>query len=218
MSIEQTKFVVSEAARLLKKEIGYLSDLDAMTGDGDHGVTIGKLSDAIIDACGEVESDATLGELFDALFVKTMEVNGGCAGSLWAQMFSGISEVAADAKEVTPDLLRGFYRGALTGLYEISSAKAGEKTMLDALIPAAKAAELCPGGVCEILSAAAKAAGEGAEATRQMSARYGRAKHLKDSTGYLDPGAVSLSFFMQALARSCGQLNGREDREEPDAD
>ena len=125
-----------------------------------------------------------------------------CAGTLWAQMFSGVSEAATDAEQITPGLLRTLYQGALDGLREVSDAKLGEKTMLDALIPAVKAAEMCHGGCQEILEAAAQAAERGAEATRGMTAKYGRAKHLADSTSYLDPGAISLARFIRALAQS----------------
>lgn len=204
MNVEQVKAAISQAAATLQKEERYLSMLDAQTGDGDHGVTMGKISGAIINACADTLSEDTLGGLFDKIYTEVMKINGGSAGPLWAQMFSGIAETAGAARQLDRELLKKLYQGALEGLEVVSNAKAGEKTMKDALEPAAQAAKTCTGSGSDILEAAAKAAEQGAEATKNMIAKYGRAKYLKeDSLGYVDPGAVSVSVFLRALAQSC---------------
>lgn len=201
MNVQNLAIRFSKAAAVLAAKEQYLSSVDAETGDGDHGVTIAKIANAIMTACEQCNPNAAIGQLFDACYVEIMKVNGGSAGPLWAEMFSGMSEAAGDASELDGALLRRLYRGAVDGLNEISNAKPGEKTMKDALLPAAEAAERCEGSCGEIARAAAEAAERGAEKTRDMVAKFGRARYLKeDSIGHLDPGAVSVSIMLRALA------------------
>lgn len=203
MHVNQVKLLIAQASETLRSNETYLSSLDAETGDGDHGVTIAKIALSIADACTDTEDSADLCELFDNIYSSVMDVDGGSAGPLWAQMFCGISEALEGVgSNLSSDLLRQVYQFALDGLNEISNAKPGDKTMKDSLIPAAQAASSCPSDApADILAAAAEAAEAGAEATREMIAKYGRAKNLKDaSIGHLDPGAVSVAVMVRALS------------------
>ena len=90
---------------------------------------------------------------------------------------------------------------ALEELSALSKAKVGDKTMMDALIPATEAALACPGSEEEMLRAAAQAAAEGAEASRNFVSKFGRARSYGEATiGTPDAGAVSMSRFFAGLA------------------
>lgn len=198
--MDELKRAFLQAAKAVKARTDEFSQIDAETGDGDHGVTMAKICDAIVEVSGEQPGADTIGGYFDDLSMAIMQINGGSAGSLWAMMVEGIGEAAGDATEVDAVNLKEMFRGALTGIQTVSTAKQGEKTMLDALIPAMQAAQDTDGSVKEILSAAAKAAKEGAEQTRDMVAKFGRAKNLlEQSMGHLDAGAVSMAAMIEAL-------------------
>ena len=142
----------------------HLNALDAATGDGDHGATILKG----LRAAAEAETPG-------AAFRMTA---GGASGTIFSFVVDAL--MAADATSLPKALATAAARIA-----QIGGAKAGDKTMLDALIPASLAADA---------AGAALAARQGAEATRPMAARRGRARHVEGAgVGHLDPGAVSVA-------------------------
>lgn len=150
-----------------------LNALDAATGDGDHGATILKgLRVAAV-------SDDPPQKAF-------RKAAGGASGSLFAQVIAGL----ANATSGTP--LNDALSEAATKITTLGQAKAGDKTMLDALIPAA--AETTP-------RAAAHAAAKGRDATRDMAAKRGRAKHVEGAgVGHIDAGATSVAELLALYA------------------
>lgn len=200
MDVSKLKNIFESAAKELMRNEQLLSSIDAETGDGDHGITIAAIASAII----EVTEDNSINDeptFFGRIFDEIMMINGGSIGPIWATMFDGISEnvsanIYADGKFVYNTL-----EGALTGLKDVSDAKQGDKTLVDPLCAAIAAVEkLQKKTTKEAIAVAAGAAKEGAEATRNMSAKYGRAKNLPDKgLGHLDPGAVSFAIFIQGL-------------------
>lgn len=201
MTVQNVADLFAQAAALLQKEETRLCEIDAETGDGDHGVAIARVAEAIVRISRERELSG-LEEYFSAVSNAIMSINGGSCIPLWANMFDGMAQAAAELDDDPGEGIRQIFRGALEGVGFISDAVPGEKTMVDALEPAVSAAQACEGDICAILSTAAQAAALGAEKTRNMVARYGRAKNLKDdSRGHLDAGAVSVSIFIDALSR-----------------
>lgn len=183
------------AETLIENEI-YFSELDALTGDGDHGVTVAKIGQAIRSAA-QSEEEITPDEFFYRVFDAIMLINGGSIGPLWALMADGAAAAIQDAEPT----VQGILKGALQGLREVSSAQAGDKTLIDPLIAAISAVEQEPDTEKHLQTAAA-AAMAAAENTRTMEAKFGRAKNLPEKgIGYLDPGAVSLASFINALAQ-----------------
>lgn len=148
----------------------HLNALDAATGDGDHGATILKGLRAAAAAP-------------DAPGLAFRNAAGGASGTIFSFVVDALTG---------PDALSAALTKAAARIAQIGGAKAGDKTMLDALIPAAAAADA---------AAAARAARTGAEATRVMQARRGRARHVEGKgLGHLDPGAVSVAEILELNA------------------
>ena len=105
------------------------------------------------------------------------------------------------ANAIDSEGLKAMLEGCLAAMEDITTARIGDKTMMDALIPATEAALACPGSEEEILRAAAQAAAEGAEASRNFVSKFGRARSYGEATiGTPDAGAVSMSRFFAGLA------------------
>lgn len=190
----------SKAASALKENAEMLSKLDAQTGDGDHGVTIARMAQIMEDAVENWQAGTSVKDFLDNLGWHLMNANGGSAGPLWGTMVGGMAEGAGDG-DTDAKALKQIFQCALVAMGDITSARLGEKTMMDALIPACAAAEACQGSPKDIFIAAAKAAEEGAEKTKAYIARFGRAKNLKEKAiGHKDPGAVSLAILLKNLA------------------
>ena len=202
MSMEKTRQAFIQASKMLVEKETELSDLDAKTGDGDHGVTAAKIGKAIIRAAEQYEGEE-ISEFFYCIFDEIMMVNGGSVAPLWALMADGAAQAFADETKKDVPAVRKAFEGALMGIREVSKAKAGEKTLADPLCAAIGAVSSGEGDSAELLGKAAEAALEAAEATRSMPAKFGRAKNLPDKgVGFLDPGAVSLAWFINELSRS----------------
>ncbi len=161
----------------------HLNRLDAATGDGDHGSTIMKG----LRAAAKDDDPA----------IAFRKAAGGASGSLFAMVLGALETVLKGEKTLGEAL-----DSAATNIAQIGGGKAGDKTMLDALIPAAKAALKDPD---QAAHAAAMAAKDGAKATRAMVARRGRAKYVQGAgVGHLDAGAISIAEILDALDQYSG--------------
>ena len=173
---------------------GLLTEIDSKFGDADHGLTMSKIARAISQAVEESQGgDAAM---------AVMGLNGGSAVPLWNTWLDGLQEAAPEGDEVDVAGLKAMFAHAFEALDEISGDKAGDKTMMDALIPASKAIAAYQGQEAGgLFEAAAKAAQAGAEASKGFAAKYGRAKSYKEQTiGTPDAGAVSMAYFFRGLA------------------
>ena len=194
--------MLHSAATELKANSKYLCELDGVAGDGDHGITIGRMADVMQELL-DVTTLNTMRSLLDALGDAFMGINGGSAGPLWGTVFTGMPEGIDDQAELTDLELRKMFTQAKLDFMDISKAKPGDKTMVDALYPAIDAIIETQGSLKEIMDAAAAAAKAGAEATSQMVARFGRAKNMGErSIGTKDPGAVSIAILFDGMAKA----------------
>lgn len=176
-----------------------LSEIDSRFGDGDHGVTIGKIAGLITQRLNAWEDD-NLEQFIEELGDGTMEIGGGSAGPLYGTMIGGLSEPLCGGAGIDGATLKEMFAKSLSAMEEITTAKVGDKTMMDALIPAVAAASLAPDDVNEILKAAAEAAEQGAKESEQYASRFGRARSYKEQTiGTPDAGAVSTALFFRGL-------------------
>ena len=191
------------AAEELKAQSSYLCELDSVAGDGDHGLTIGRMAD-VMKARIEAGSSADMKELLDDLGMDFMGINGGSAGPLWGTVFGGLAEgIEEGAVRLDRDSFKRMLAQARENFADISKAKQGDKTMVDALYPALAAGMAAEGSLKDVMTAMAQAATAGAEATAQMVARFGRAKNIGErSLGAKDPGAVSIALLFNAMAQS----------------
>ena len=178
-----------------------LTEIDSKFGDADHGLTMTKIAKAISDAVDQ--SDGGIQAMLDDAATAVMSLNGGSAVPLWNTWLDGMQEAAPEGEEIDVPGLQAVFAQALEELNDMSGAKVGDKTMMDALIPASEAVAAYTGDSAdELFDAAAQAAAQGAEATKQYVSKFGRAKSYGTKTiGTPDAGAVSMSWFFQGLAR-----------------
>lgn len=184
-----------------------LTELDARIGDGDHGINLArgmtKVREALAGSPAEPAAGADL-RLAGRTLVSTV---GGASGPLYGTLL--LEAGAALGGEGSPGLASAL-RAGVHGVARRGRSTTGQKTMLDALVPAVGAMEasLAAGDSwTAATSAAADAARAGAEATRPMIAQRGRASYLGErSAGHLDPGAASSSILIGALAEAASQL------------
>ena len=190
MTIEQFKAVWARAAeRIAAREKDY-SALDAAAGgDGDHGEAIVQATRALAAASGD-DFKALLGDMVSHL---ESDVSGSTS-SLYGSFFEGMADaVAAGKTELSAQEIADLFAAGLEELGFATSAKVGDKTFMDALIPAVEALKAhAAEGEAAMFAAAAAAAKAGSEATAQMQAKFGRAKNLgARSIGPIDAGSAS---------------------------
>ena len=190
MTIEQFKAVWARAAeRIAAREKDY-SALDAAAGgDGDHGEAIVQATRALAAASGD-DFKALLGDMVSHL---ESDVSGSTS-LLYCSLFEGMADaVEAGKTELSAQEIADLFAAGLEELGFATSAKVGDKTFMDALIPAVEALKAhAAEGEAAMFAAAAAAAKAGSEATAQMQAKFGRAKNLgARSIGPIDAGSAS---------------------------
>lgn len=181
---------------------GELTEIDSHFGDADHGLTMSKIAKAISDAVEGAEGG--IRSMLDDAAMAVMALNGGSAVPLWNTWLDGMQEAAPEGDEIDVPGLQAIFAKALEELSDMSGAKVGDKTMMDALIPASQAIAAYEGGdEAGLFTAAARAAAEGAEASKGFVSKFGRARSYGEKTiGTPDAGAVSMSCFFQGLAQA----------------
>ena len=179
-----------------------LTEIDSKFGDADHGLTMAKIAGAISAAVDQ--SDGGIQAMLDGAATAVMSLNGGSAVPLWNTWLDGMQEEAPQGDEIDVAGIQAIFARALEELDDMSGAKVGDKTMMDAIIPASQAIAAYAGSDAgQLFSAAAQAAAQGAEATKQFVSKFGRAKSYGTQTiGTPDAGAVSAARFFQGLAQS----------------
>ena len=179
-----------------------LTEIDSKFGDADHGLTMTKIAGAISAAVDQ--SDGGIQAMLDSAATAVMSLNGGSAVPLWNTWLDGMQEEAPQGDEIDVAGIQAIFARALEELDDMSGAKVGDKTMMDAIIPASQAIAAYAGSDAgQLFSAAAQAAAQGAEATKQFVSKFGRAKSYGTQTiGTPDAGSVSAARFFQGLAQS----------------
>lgn len=178
-----------------------LTEIDARFGDADHGFTMAKVCNAILAAIED--SDGGIQTLLDDAAMAVMAINGGSAVPLWNTWLDGMQEGAHETDETDVAGIKAIFARAFEELDEMSGAKVGDKTMMDALIPATQAIAAYEGdSEAELLTLAAVAAAAGAENSKNFPSKFGRAKSYGTKTiGTPDAGAMSMCYFFQGLAK-----------------
>ncbi len=179
-----------------------LTEIDSRFGDADHGLTMAKIAGAIDRAVDQ--SEGGIRSMLDNAAMAVMTLNGGSAVPLWNTWLDGMQEGAPEGDEIDVAGLKAVFARALEELDDMSGAKVGDKTMMDALIPASEAIAAYQGDdEGALFAAAARAAVQGAEDSKQFVSKFGRAKSYGAQTiGTPDAGAVSMSYFFQGLAQA----------------
>lgn len=206
ISNDLIRSMIKNAAVVVKENNEELSRLDAATGDGDHGTTMVRAMNAIEKAEAE-KADADAAGLLHACGWEIMCSDGGSTGPLFGSLFMGMAKPAKGKESLTTQDLAEMFETGLAGIRKQSKAQLGDKTMIDALVPAVEAIRAAADenkNVAEIMEAGAQAAAAGAEKTKEYQAKFGRARNLGErSIGHVDAGATSISYIFAAFAQAC---------------
>lgn len=187
-------------ARAVDREADRLTELDSAIGDADHGINLLRGFTAVT-AVLEKETPQTPGAVLTLAGRQLISTVGGASGPLYGTLLRRTGKALGDADEVTPAQLADALRAGVAAVAQLGGAKAGDKTMLDALEPAVEAL----GDSTASFAAAREAAEQGALATVPLQARKGRASYLGErSIGHQDPGATSSALIVAALAEVAG--------------
>ena len=201
--------VLSIADRIVENR-AYLSEIDGKIGDGDHGVNMAKgFGMAAERLKGQ---DTTLGQSFDVLGSVLMNEIGGSMGPLYGVMFTEFAEKLDGHEDIDPKTFSSMLHAGLEGIQSIGSAKVGDKTLLDALVPAIEAFDSAIASGASFESALDKlveAADAGRDSTLNLVAKIGRSSRLGErSLGVLDAGATSCAIILKQLCMSAqGRLH-----------
>src|SRR5829696_8880166 len=192
-----------EVAAAVEAEASHLTQLDSAIGDGDHGVNMTRGFRAVIE---KVDGSEPPGKQLITAGKTLVSTVGGASGPLWGTALRRAGRALGDEPEFGGDELVAALDAAIEAVVELGAAQPGDKTMIDALQPAADGlrASLADGAdMVAAVAAAADAALEGAKATVPLQARKGRASYLGErSIGHQDPGATSAALLMRALAEA----------------
>lgn len=190
---------VRAAAATVAEHRVELIQLDRAIGDGDHGENLDRGFQAVLAALEQSTPDSPSAVLKTVAATLISKV-GGAAGPLYGTAFLRAQAVVKDRAELEAADVVEALTAALGGVVARGKAEPGDKTMVDALDPAVKAAAGTD-SVAAALAAAADAAQAGAEATVPLVARKGRASYLGErSAGHMDPGARSTALLLRAFA------------------
>ena len=184
------------------EEKDWLTELDAAIGDADHGINMTRGMSAV---AGDLpDQPADLATLFKRTGMKLVSTVGGASGPLYGTFFLRMGAAAGDATSLDGPGLAAALRAGCEGIKARGKAELGEKTMLDAMLPALDALDEALGAgqsPAEAMKTAAEAAATGRDATIPMLATKGRASYLGErSIGHLDPGAASSTLLFETLA------------------
>ncbi|TLS43255.1 dihydroxyacetone kinase subunit L [Streptomyces montanus] len=180
------------------REAERLTALDSPIGDADHGSNLQRGFTAVAAAL-EKEAPDTPGAVLTLAGRQLISTVGGASGPLYGTLLRRTGKALGDAAEVSEEQLTHALRTGVEAVMQLGGAAPGDKTMIDALVPAVDA-------LGESFAAARAAAEEGALATTPLQARKGRASYLGErSIGHQDPGATSSALLLAALAEAADE-------------
>ncbi|GAA5175085.1 dihydroxyacetone kinase subunit DhaL [Pseudonocardia eucalypti] len=199
-----------EFARVVKANKDLLTSLDAAVGDADHGINMDRGMTAVL-ANQEANPPGDPAGLLKQTGVTLVSSVGGASGPLYGTFFLRMATAAAEhADGLDAAAFAQALRAGIGGVVQRGKAEPGDKTMYDALAPAAQALEdaLAAGApLTDALQQAAKAADQGRDGTTGMRARKGRASYLGErSVGHQDPGATSAALLIASAAASATKI------------
>ena len=200
LSIDQFRRMLDVALLSVSEKSDYFSQLDAVTGDGDHGTAIVTALKAAVEASrGGSDFKSALNDMGFGVMLNT----SGSTSTLLGGFFLGMAE-GSEGTELDAARIKTMFMSGLEAVVKNTKATVGDKTMMDALMPAVDAIVACDSeDIKHILSAGANAARKGAAATVSMRANFGRARNYGErSVGPMDAGASSWACMFEAFSKS----------------
>lgn len=209
LTLKQAGPIVLDLVETINANRAYLSEIDGLIGDGDHGINMSKG----FTQCGEaLRAHPTLpglAEGLDTLAMTLLEGIGGSMGPLYGSFFMGLAETLSGKETLDAQLFGEALANGVAGVETVGSAKVGDKTLMDTLVPAREAFQAAVADGADFSSALAAmidAAERGWHSTKDLQARIGRAARLGErSIGVLDAGATSCFLILKTLGTSVQQ-------------
>ncbi|MEU3889753.1 dihydroxyacetone kinase subunit DhaL [Streptomyces sp. NPDC029041] len=189
---------MTATAASVDREAERLTALDSPIGDADHGSNLQRGFTAVAAAL-EKEAPGTPGGVLTLAGRRLISTVGGASGPLYGTLLRRTGKALGDAEEVSAEQLAEALRAGVDAVMTLGGAAPGDKTMIDALVPAVDA-------LGDSFAAARAAAEEGAVATTPLQARKGRASYVGErSIGHQDPGATSSALLIAGLVEAAGE-------------
>lgn len=201
---------LSAAAMSIGESRDYLTQLDAAIGDADHGVNMARGFSEMDRVVSQLEGAPAPGCLLIVAGRTLFSAVGGASGALWGFALQRAGRAFGDALRFDGEDLATVIDEALAGVVELGAAEEGDKTMVDALAPAARAFRKLVESRASVAVAAAVSRQEaeaGMRATLPLRAKKGRASYLGErSIGHQDPGATSTALILKALEQTLSNV------------
>jgi dihydroxyacetone kinase-like protein len=193
---------LERSAALLDEKKTYLTELDSPIGDADHGINMARGFGKVVEKLPSV-AQTDIGNILKTSGMTLLSTVGGASGPLYGTFFMRAGAALQGKQELDgADLLKLLETG-IEGVVQRGRAELGDKTMIDALVPAVQALKTsleAGGDLTHALEACAAAAEAGAQSTIPLIARKGRASYLGErSAGHQDPGATSAAYLLATL-------------------
>lgn len=202
MRAEEAKKMVIAACDAIIASEPVLTKIDRKIGDGDHGTGMALGMKTAKEALLAKGSFDTVNDVFKTAGMAMLNSMGGASGVIFGSFFLGGIKGKAAITELDGKTFLNIMEGSLNAIKKRGGAGVGDKTMVDALEPAVLAmGEKNSDSIAEMMAAAADAAAEGVEATKQQIAKFGRAQYLGErALGFQDAGATSVSILFRAMS------------------
>jgi dihydroxyacetone kinase-like protein len=187
-------------AAVVAENKAYLTDLDSAIGDADHGINMNRGFQAVLEKVEGLQA-RDVGAAFKAVGMTLISKVGGAAGPLYGTFFLQLGTTTAGKEAIALDEFVAALEAGIAGIQRLGKAEPGDKTMVDALVPARDAIRAAAADGVSVGVAVARAAEAGMLATVPLVARKGRASYLGErSAGHQDPGATSSYLLLKCAA------------------
>ena len=215
-SFDDVDLVLKTMADTIVDNAVYFAQLDSIVGDGDFGYSL-RSGFEVVQADYDTFDKSSVGAVLKKVAIVLTGKVGGVSGPIWGTAFLRAGVTAGDKSELSPQDVVAMLRAAIAGIMARGGASLGEKTLLDALVPATDSLEAAIGdpalqgdhGVAAI-QRAADVAVKAAEDTKSMLAMRGRAAYTGErSIGSVDAGATAVGVILQAIASAWREKYGK---------
>jgi dihydroxyacetone kinase phosphoprotein-dependent L subunit len=202
-ALSRGELVVRTIAQTAVDNEKYFCELDAVVGDGDFGYSLARGFEIVVSGWEAMEY-TDIGSLLKKTAITLTKRIGGTSGPIWGTAFLRAGGALADKPQPSGEDVIVAFRAAIEGIKQRGNTDLGDKTLLDALVPAVDVLEAeLPGGARQAIEKAAVQARESAEATNGMLAQRGRASYTGErSRDSVDAGAVGVAVMFEAVSKA----------------
>jgi dihydroxyacetone kinase phosphoprotein-dependent L subunit len=208
-SFDDLDLVIKTMANTIVDNAVYFAQLDSIVGDGDFGYSL-RSGFEVVQADYDSFDKPNVGAVLKKIAMVLTGKVGGVSGPIWGTAFLRAGVAAGDKTELTPEDVISMLRAAITGIMARGGASLGEKTLLDALVPAIGDPSMQGDHGTAAIQRAADVAVDAAEKTKSMLAMRGRAAYTGErSIGSVDAGATAIGVILQAIASAWREKYGK---------